>query len=167
MKYYRHLLIIVGIFILAFFALRYRDKKIDTKTSSAVLAPGIREKIVVNSDTHKLSIFTKGHEQSLFLPDRPSSIEVGENGKVTVTSRQYGTELRPFGGLGYSDKLRLYAGVDLSYWKRFDGGVFLSGGLNVPIRVGGVVSYTVFSNTRLALGLDNGQKVNLLVSVRF
>lgn len=156
------LLSAVGGFIL----LRLHDRHIDTQTSSVTLSPGSIEKIIVNPVTHRLTIVTPGKLQNLFLPDRPSSIEIDKNGKATISSAQFGTEIRPFGGIGGGDKLRLYVGTDLGYYKKWDVGVFVSGSKDVTLRAGINVSYTVYDNFRLSIGMDNAKAVNVFLSVR-
>jgi hypothetical protein len=81
-------------------------------------------------------------------------------------------EVKPYAGIGYSNELRLIGGVDLLYYGRFDGGLGLSFTVSQLLKVYDVravvaVSYTLFSNTRLTLGIDNQQAVNGFITVRF
>ena len=134
-----------------------------------MLASGVVEKIVFNPSNHKLDIIQPGHIQELFLPDRPSSIEIDNDGKAVVTSRQHGTELKPFVGFQYSNAGRLAVGVDLLYYKKLDlglGGAAQVGTSHAPV-VFGKISYTVWSNTQVGITYDSGARVGGIVSVRF
>lgn len=156
-------LLLVGVWLF----MRHKDQVVDHKAADTTLAPGVVDKLIVDPDKHTLIVVTSSKEEHLFLPDRPSSIEINKNGQVTVTSKQYGTEIKPFGGVGYSDSFRLYGGVDLAYWKKLDGGLFGSASLKYPVRLGPCFSYTVYDNTRLTLGIDNAKDINGFVSWRF
>ncbi len=153
--------------VVGFAVMRGCDRRTDTKTESTVLAPGMVEKIIVNPDSHKLTVVTENHTQELFLPDRPSSIEISQKGIVTVTSRQFGTELKPFFGAAISNEFRLAAGIDGFYYKKLDIG------LGVADKVGNYtpvvfikVSYLVWSNAQMGLTFDNKQHIGVSLTVR-
>lgn len=154
--------------VLGYLFLRHRDHKVDANTSSQVLNPGVREKIVVNPDKHTLDIITANKVDHLFLPDRPSSIEINKNGTINVTSKQWGTELHAFIGLQASDAFRVAAGADLFYYKKLDLGLGVAGeiGNHTPIAFTGI-SYTVWGNLRAGMTFDTGLKPGVFVSVRF
>ncbi len=161
---------LIGVLIASltgFVFLRGCDKKIDNKTESTVLAPGIVEKLIVNPDTHKLTVVTEHATQDLFLPDRPSSIEINQKGLVTVTSRQFGTELKPFFGATVSNEFRLAVGLDGFYYKKLDIGFGIADkvGNYTPV-VFLKASYLVWSNAQVGITFDNKQHVGLALTVR-
>jgi len=160
--------VLAGIVLVALFAfLKFRscDKKKDTKTSSEGLNPGVVQKVIINPVKHTVTIVTPTKTETLFLPDRPSSIEINKEGETRLTSPQWGTELRPYAGLGFSEHPRLYLGVDWFYFKRFDTGVFLSEDKSLMCRAGLSFSYTVYDNLRATFGYG-GNAVHFILSVR-
>lgn len=139
-----------------------------------VLPANDLEQIHVDPSTHRLIITTPTSTRTLTLPDRQSTIDIHKDGTVGITSPQVGFETHPFVGLGYGQGTRVYLGADLGYWKKADVGL----GVASPnlldntnqnfndFRFGLFGSYTVYSNTRLTLGLDNQKAVHFLLSVR-
>ena len=128
--------------------------------------------ITVNPSHHTITVVNQTGTHTTFLPNSPTVIDIGHDGAVSLKSKQFGLEREAFGGIGYADQLRLVGGVDLLYFHRFDFGF----GLTVPVtnslplykvRAMVGVSYNVFGNTRLTLGLDNQQSVNGFITVRF
>jgi hypothetical protein len=153
----------------AFFFGRGCQKKHDLATVSTVLASDVKEKIVIDPHKHIFVIVTREGTKATTLPDRPSSIEIKNNGQVIVKSPQWGTELDPFlaGAFSLHGGL-LGAGADVFFWKKADVGL---GFLTNPsyVQDTGVfvaVSYRVWSNTSLALGIDNHTTPLLIVKVR-
>lgn len=164
-KYYVAVFVVL---LLGFFWLRHRDRKIDRSTSSTVLAPGIQEKLIVNPDTHKLTIVLPSGSQELFLPDRPSSIEIDKNGRVIVTAKKWGSELKMFGGIQASDAFRLAVGIDGLYYKRLDLGLGIADKIGNYVPVGfGKVSYNFWSHLQAGLTYDTEKKAGLALTVRF
>ena len=166
-KNIKYLFAVLFASIAGFFYLRGCDQAVDNAVDSPVLRPGIIEKLIINPYTRKLTIITPEKEETLFLPDRPSSIEIDEEGNTEVTSKQFGTELRPYIGVTMSDKFRLTAGLDLLYWKRWDLGLGVAGqvGNHAPV-VFLNPSYNVWGNVQLGLVFDNKQNVGLSLTVR-
>lgn len=145
-----------------------------TSKASVVLPSNDVEQIRVDPSTHKLIVVTLRGTQTVTLPDRVSTIDVRKDGTVKVTAPQMGFETHPFVGLGYGQGTRLYLGADLGYYKKADMGV----GVGTPnlldrsnqkfndFRVGAFASYTVYSNTRVTMGVDTQKSVHFLLSVR-
>ena len=153
-------LIVFGLLVMGagWLYMRGCDKRVDTNTSSTTLSPNVAEKLIVNPANHTLTIVkSSGGSQTIFLPDRPSSIEVGKDNKVQVTVRAYGTEAAPFIGFAYSDQARLALGVSGLYYKRLDLGaaLFPSVSGRFSVRAGVMVSYNLYSNSSLFLGVTN------------
>ena len=153
----------------AFFIGRGCQKRHDQNNLSTVLAPDVRQKITVDPRHHSLVIISRDGSSVLTLPDRPSSIEIMNTGKVKVNSPQFGLEASPFLGAAFSLRGGLLgAGLDILYWKRLDLGL---GAVVNPVYVQDTsvflsISYRVWSNTSLAIGLDNHTTPLLLVKVR-
>ena len=154
---------------IAFFFGRGCQKKHDQATSSTILSPDIREKIVIDPRRHTVVIVTREGTRATVLPDRPSSIEVLNSGRTRINSPQWGVELDPFLGAAFSLHGGLLgAGLDVFYWKRADVGL---GFMTNPsdFRDTGAfaaVSYRIYSNTSLALGIDNHSTPLFVVKVR-
>lgn len=159
-----------------------RDKKVDAGISCAVLAPDVREKIIIDPRRNKLTVITKERTDELFLPDRPTSIEIPHTGPIRITRRTYGFEMAPFASLVVTDTLRAGVGIDGFYWHRFNVGSGI--GLNIPNLIGNdrsstrlkslldvrfftQVSYNVWSNTSIGLVLDTQKNIGMAVSFRF
>lgn len=142
----------------------------DAVISSLTLPSQDNEKIVVDPNTHKIQITTSKGTTTEFLPDRPSEIEVRKDGNVVVTAKQLGVEHEPFAGVGFGNTdLRFFVGVDLLYYRRVDVGVFVSDRTNLltSVRIGLDLSYMVWHDVRLSVGVDNAGTPNVLISERF
>ena len=136
--------------------MRGHDKRVDVNTSSTTLGPNVAEKLIINPANHTLVMVpSSGHTQTVFLPDRPSSIEVGKDGKVKVSVRAFGTEVVPFIGFAYSDQARLALGVSGLYWHKWEVGIsaYPSVSGKFSFRLGPVCSYNIYDNTSLFLGI--------------
>jgi len=152
---------IIGI-VLGCFFLWGKCSKI--KTPSIVLPPNTVEHIVVNPTNHTLTVTTQNGTQVVTLPDHPSTIDLGTNGKVTVKAPQLGMEFKPFLGWGYEGGGAVILGADVVYFKRLDLGVAAYGWTGrVKPAIG--LSYTVWSNTRLTATYNGNPGV--FVTVRF
>ncbi len=139
------------------FGLYKCQRKRDTIISNPVLAPGVKEKIIINPLRHSIVIVTPEGTKVTNLPDRPSSIEIFKDGKVKVMAPQWGYEAVPFIGIGYSNQLNDYIGLDVFYWKRLDLGTAFSFDRNLKVKSLGfplVLSYTVWHRARLSLGYE-------------
>ena len=134
----------------------------------AVLPANDKEQILVDPKHNSLIIVTAKGSQTLSLPNRRSVIDIHTNGSVSVTAPQSGFEALPFMGVNVSDKLRVAIGADMFYLKRLDLGVGLMDQLSTASapKVFVMVSYTVWSNTRVGLSFDSSSHVGLGVTVR-
>jgi len=159
--------LLMGVFVAlaAFFFFRGCDKHIDSRVLNTSLPEEDSAKFIVNGD--KLTVLTPGKEETIFLPDRPSSIEINKSGEINITAKQFGTELKPFLGLQMSNVFRLGAGIDAVYYKKWDLGV------GVADRVGNYtpvvftkISYLIWSNTQLGITYDSSTHVGLSLTVR-
>ncbi len=173
------LILLLGLF--GFKACRKLQKKQDSDTKSTVLAPDQKEKIVVDPTKHTITITTKKSDgttstQTTFLPDRPTSITEDNNGKLTVVDHKFGTEVRPYLGVGGSldGTARVHVGTDLWYFHKLDLGTGLDFNAGVfkqvsdfhDTRLSINASYNIYSNTSLAVSVDNRKFVGLFVKVR-
>jgi hypothetical protein len=161
--------IIVALSIVLWFMHR-RDRSVDQRINTPVLMPGDSEKLILDPAHHSIIDVTRtGPVRRTYLPPHPVSVTIGKDGKVTVTSRAWGTEASPFIGFGYSDKARLALGVDLLYWHRWELGPFLGVTMSGPlsVRVGVKVSFNVWNNTSLYVGVDNTKTPTGGISFKF
>lgn len=147
----------------------YFNHKRDTAIESPVLAPGIREKIIVDPRHKKLTVITKDRTDVLFLPDRPTSIEIPHTGPIRITRRTWGWELAPFGTVVYTDALRAGVGADYFYWRKVDFGTGVATNVTnfFDIRFFTHLGYNVYSNTSIGIVFDSKQQVGFDLSFRF
>lgn len=170
-------LIAVLIVVLALGGYHYwhkHDVKVDKQITNPVLGPDQKEKIIVDPEKHTITVIKKNPdgsttENKTYLPDHPTSITEDKNGKLTVESRKFGTEHRPYIGAGYSDAPRLYLGMDWFYYKKLDLGTGV--GFNMEhlkdVRLEANVSYNIWNNTSLTVSYDNHKMVGGFVKLRF
>lgn len=128
-----------------------------------------KEQIIVDPFHHVIQIVTATGVKHTTLPDRPSTIDILKDGSVKVTSPQFGTELRPFVGVGFNLRSGvILGGVDLLYWKKLDLGIGLSMNpshiQDTAALIG--VSYNLYSNTSISLGIDNRHAPMIAIHVR-
>lgn len=160
---------------------RMLQKKQDSAAQSTVLAPNEKGKIIVDPVKHKITTVTRNPDgttksKDTYLPDRPSVITEDNNGKVTVKTQTFGTEVRPYLGVGgaLDGTPRVHAGADLWYFHKldlgagldFNAGVFNSVQNFRDTRLSANASYNFWSNTSLALSFDNHKVVGLFLKVR-
>lgn len=143
---------------LGFWYVRVHTRKVSGQISSQTLAPDVQEKLIISQALHSIiSIKRTGGDvktSTSYLPRR-AAIEIGEDGNVKVIAPQWGTELAPQFGLAYSDKARLSLGVGVFYWRNMELVPFLGVGLSkFDARLGVAVSYNVWSNTHLFVGIQ-------------
>lgn len=157
------------------------QKRQDKQASGTSLAPNQQEKIVVNPEKHTIEIVTKKNNgtttvTNTYLPDRPTQITENNNGKLTIIDHKFGVETRPYIGVGGSldGTARIHTGVDLWYFHKVDlgAGLDLNAGIfNEVSKLGDTrasvnMSYNFYSNTSLALSVDNRKFVGLFLKVR-
>lgn len=147
----------------------YWNQRTDEAINSPTLAPDVKEKIIVDPQKKKITVITKERTDTLFLPNRPTAIEIPHKGPVRITRRTWGFELAPFGTVVFTDTLRAGAGVDVFYWQKLSAG--FGAATNVRDffdgRVFAQLSYNVYSNTSLGLVIDNEKRGGMNVSFRF
>lgn len=154
---------------LAALGLWFHLHKRDVKIESTTLSPNVAEKLIINPGNHSLIVINDKGTNVTRLPDRPSSIEFMKDGAVKITAPQSGFEAVPFIGIGYSQSLNDYIGLDYFYWKRLDFGVAFSFDRDVSFKhtaLIALVSYNVWRNSQLSVGVDTAGHVHGLVSVR-
>jgi len=79
-----------------------------------------KELISYNENRHIITVTTtKGITRQY---SRDPSVEVRSDGTIKVNDHAWGTEFRPFLGVGYSDTGRAYIGTNLLYFRQFDFG---------------------------------------------
>ena len=155
--------------LLGLLSLRACQTKQEENIASTSLRANVQEKIVINPTKHTVTITTAKGTKTTRLPDRASSIEVFKTGGVKATIPQFGYEQRPFIGFGFSHVWKIVAGADLLYFKGLDLGpavMFAPNNVFDSMRVAGVLSYTVTSNTRVGMSIDHLGTFGLFVTVR-
>lgn len=147
----------------------YWNQRTDEAIHSPTLAPDVREKIIVDPRKKKITVITKERTDTLFLPNRPTAIEIPYKGAVRITRRTWGFELAPFGTIVFTDTLRAGMGADIFYWNKLSFG--FGAATNVTNffdgRVFAHLSYNVYSNTSLGLVVDNAKRGGMNLSFRF
>jgi hypothetical protein len=114
-----------------------------------------KELISFNENSNTLTVTTVTGTTKEY--SRNPTVEIQKNGSVKIDAHAYGTELRPFIGLGYSDTGRVYVGCDLLYFHAFDAGVSFGWTANAnrpafqPLLS---VGYDFYSNSSLNVGFD-------------
>lgn len=181
LKKYAILALIVLLALFGFKACRKLQKKQDSDAKSTVLAPDQKEKITVDPIKHTITVTKKNADGSTtttntYLPDRPSQIIEDKNGKITVVVHKFGTEVRPYLGVGgaIDGSARVHLGADLYYYKKLDLGTGLDFNAGIfkqisnfnDTRLSINVSYNVYSNTSLAISVDNHKTVGMFIKVR-
>lgn len=151
-------IVILCVLVLGFFRHKH-DSKVDKATASQVLPPNAVEKLIVNSRSHTIKVVTSKGTETKYTGDSPASIVVNKNGSAEVTTRSFGTETEPFIGLSYGDKMRLVFGASLFYYHNWDLNVALTPSVSGDFTIRGLasVSYNVYDNTSLFVGLDSSR----------
>ena len=112
--------VLLGIFLWGW--VHGRQSVIPTKLSG--LPASDKERITVDPATHKLTIQTAQGIQTLFLPDRVTTIDVTKAGGVSITDKPWGLEHAPFVGGTYGLHAgRVALGCDVAYFHKLDLGV--------------------------------------------
>lgn len=155
-----------GVIALCFYVRSCTKAQEEIKNSP--LPVDVVARITVDPDHHHLHIQQRvGKPIDTYLPDRQSTFDVRSDGKVKVSSPQWGLEHKFFFGVGMSDHFRIAAGIDGIYFKRFDLG------LGVADRIGNYTpvifvktSYCLYDNLQLGVTYDNMRRVGMSFTVR-
>jgi hypothetical protein len=161
--------VLLGLF--GFKACRKVQQKQDKQATNTVLQPNQKEKIVVDPTTHEIIITTDKGTTKTYLPDRPTQIIENKDGSITVIDHKFGVEIRPFIGVGgaFDCTPRVHVGADVFYFHKLDLGI----GVNTnpselkDIRTDLSLGYNFWSNTSVALSIDNHRVPGLFLKVRF
>jgi ribosomal protein L6P/L9E len=136
------------------------------KPISPDLPPGVVEHITINPNNHTITITNQNGTHTTTLPPNTTTIDVGVNGVTVVKAPQFGVEVKPFLGWGYSTEGSVVLGVDFLYFKKLDlGGAFYGGATAVKPAL--TLSYNVWSNTRLTASINPIGTPGVFVTVRF
>lgn len=160
-------LILLGLYL--YLRVRYgRPRTLNVPAvSSAVLPKDDREQIIVDPVRHNLIIVRPTGNETISLPDRPTTIDIKKDNTVRVIAPQWGYEHRAFAGLYASDRLRVAGGVDGLYFKRFDLGAGIASSVDRLSVVGfGVLSYNFYSNCRVGITYGTDRRVGAVITVR-
>lgn len=173
----KHIATITGLVLLALLGYRLwqkHAKKVDQNTLSTVLQPDQKQKAIIDPIKHELTTVTRdknGKEvtHKTYLPDRPIAIVENNDGKITIESRKWGPEFRPYFGAGFDGDVRLHLGADGLYFNKFDlGGGFKFNPVELKdTRIDANISYNFYSHTSLALSIDNHKTIEGFIKLRF
>lgn len=163
------LIMVGGLF--GFKACRKVQQKQDKQASSTILQPNQAEKVTVDPTKHTITIVTPTKTTTTYLPDRPTQIIENKDGTITVIDHKFGTEIRPYLGVGgaLDGTPRVHVGSDFFYFHRMDLGVGLdTNPANLKdVRANLNLSYNFYSNTSIAFSLDNHKVPGFFLKVRF
>ena len=153
--------VIAAILLGAFLYLLHRIHDIIVPPQIALLAKD-KELIAYNENRHILTVTTAKGTTTAY--SRNPSVEVLKDGTVKVNADKWGTEVRPFLGVGYSDTGRAYVGCQLFYFHQFDAAA--SFGWTADNRKPAFqpmlsVAYNFWSNTSINVGLNPVSLVGL------
>lgn len=159
-------LIIVGILVAC---LRRCDRAVDHQISSPVLGPGETAKLILDPNNHSVTTVQRSGTTRTYLPPHVTSVTVDAKGNIKFNARTRGTELTPFIGFAYSDKARLMLGVNLLYYKAWEGGIGIAPTMSGPfsVRLALLASYNVYSNTSLFVGMTHQKEPIGGIAFRF
>jgi len=174
LKLYAILGLIAALGVFGFKACRKIQKTQDTAAVSTILKPNEERKVIIDPIKHKITTVTRNPDGSTktretYLPDRPTQIIENKDGTIKIIVRKFGTEVRPYIGVGFGDVTRIQIGTDVFYYKKLDLGLGL--GFNPTklkdIRPNLNLSYNVYSNTSLFIGVDSHRDILGGLKVRF
>lgn len=114
-----------------------------------------KELIVYNENRHTISVTTAKGTTTAY--SRNPSVEIRKDGTVKINKDAWGTELRPFLGVGYSDTGRAYAGFQLLYFHQFDAGAsfgWTADANKASFQPMLSISWNFWSNTSLNVGAN-------------
>ncbi len=171
LKYYAILALIILLGLFGWKGCRKVAKKQDKQATSTILAPNQAEKIVVNPENHTIEIITPTKSTTTYLPDRPTQIIENKNGSITIVDHKYGAEMRPYLGIGgaFDGTPRVHVGADLWYFHKLDLGLGLDTNPSnlKDVRANLNLSYNFWSNTSIAVSVDNHKVPGIFLKLRF
>lgn len=155
--------LIYGLIIvcISFAVLRRCNRDVDNRISSPVLKSDEQAKVILDPRKRTATTVQRTHTGTVtkqtYLPPHTTAITVDAKGNVKFNSRVGGTEYAPFIGFAYSDKARLLVGVNLLYYRAWEGGLAVAPTMSgaFSIRLALVASYNVYSNTSLFVGVTH------------
>ncbi len=120
-----------------------------------VLPANDKEIVSYDENRHTISVTTaKGTTRQY---SRNPSVEIRKDGTVKVDTHTWGTEVRPFLGVGYSDTGRVYTGCQLFYYRQFDAAASFGwtvDGTRPTFQPMLSIGYNIWSNTSLNIGIN-------------
>ncbi len=175
MKRYAVLLGLPGLVLLALYLVfrNYSGSGLPDTLGDSPNAPGatlprnVAEQIVIDPRKHTMVFKRNGKTVVMHLPDKQTVITLKESGQILVASPQWGLEVRPFIGLGFSTDAHFGIGLDGVYWRRFDvgGGIRWNFGLTDP-RFFLALTYNMKDNLRIGITIDHKKAPGLMLSLR-
>lgn len=171
MQFKRYALLagLLGLVLLAlylFMRIRYGKPSVATAPVT-VLPKEDKEQILIDPVKHTLIIVKPTGNETLTLPDHPSTVDIRKDGTVKITSPQWGLERRFFFGAQGSSAFRLAAGLDGAYFKKLDVGIGVANaiGAKTPI-VFGKLSYNFYDNMQIGITYGTDRLIGGAITVR-
>lgn len=166
-KIYAGAIVLLGVFILGRCGRIPQKPTGVAQTPGSVFPPNDAEQITVNPATHQLIILRPNQRIVETLPDRASTIDIRKDGRVVVTSKQFGLEHHMFIGLIGAEHIRIGAGLDGLYYKKLDLGIGIAdqAGMYTPI-VFVKATYNIKGNLQIGLVYQSNQYVGGVLSAR-
>ena len=160
--------ILTGLLVYGWRARHKADRRADEQISSQSLPLQDSGKVIVDEQRHTITTVvahsgrpgsnasSQPIRRTVYLPPH-AAVEIKKDGSIKVDARTWGTEVSPWLGFAYSDRARVALGLDLLYWHRWELGPFVGFTISGPFsaRIGAKVSFNVWSNTSLYVGIDN------------
>jgi hypothetical protein len=145
---------IVVLLVASYLWLKHRIHDIITPPQ-VTLPKNDKEIVTYDENRHIISVTTsKGTVRKY---SRNPEVEIRKDGTVKVDTHLWGTELRPFLGLGYSDTGRAYVGCNILYIRQFDFGAsfgWTSDANKAAFQPMLSIGWNFWSNTSLNAGMN-------------
>jgi len=163
---------IITLVLLVSYKLHSCNKPVISKSVSDSLKPNEKEKVSYNQQTH---VITDVKDNGTITKEygRNPTFTVNKNGTITMSRNDWGFEHLPFVGFAMHDTPRVHLGVSLFYYNRWDANLSLAlttsstSVISDWVRPTLSISYNVYSNTNLFVGVDSHKYPCAGVFLRF
>ena len=161
-------IIVLGLF--GYKACRKHQQDATQVATNHVLQPNQTNQITVDSTHHTITVVTPNGTTTNHLSDT-TVVTTDNHGAVTIYNPSWDFKMHPYLGVGgdLDWKARIHTGVDFIGFRRLELGaglVFNATSLK-DTRVALNLGYNFYSNTSVALSIDNHRVPGLFLKVRF
>ncbi len=152
-----------------------RNAMVDKSILSTTLKPTERAKVIFNRTKGTVQVVDRTGlpgmaSQPIYVGRHDTSVSINVDGTLNLSTRSYGTEIAPFIGAAVTpaEGMRVALGLSVLYYKRTELGVgVLLGNKNKDAGTFLNLSYNVYDNTSLFIGVDNHKQPLVGFSVAF